>query len=157
MGQRIRAALLLLGAAAAFAGPGAADTWTNSTPGRADRAFYSTTSGGMQLQLGCFSRDTGLAFMLAGGATPLPEVGDLMVWIMLPDGRTGRYPMSGVDYLGGPENALIGQLLLGQQGMEFFAAGARISIDGPPGQEIFAAGMTGTSAARRDFARICGL
>ncbi|MEO0677254.1 MAG: hypothetical protein AAFZ02_06835 [Pseudomonadota bacterium] len=153
MFQRLLAALTCLVVTA----PAMADTWTSTTTGRSDRAFYATSVDGMTLQLGCFSQDRGLAFLLTGGETPLPEVSDLMIWIALPDGRTGRYPMDRVDYLGGAENALIGTLLLGQQGMDFFAAGASISIDGPPGQEIFRAGMTGTSAARQDFARICGL
>lgn len=148
-----------LAAAAVFlaAFPAGADTWTNDTAGRSDRAFYSTSVNGMELQLGCFSRAPGLSFVLRGGATALPNVSDLMIWIALPDGRTGRYPMANVDYLGGPENALIGTLQLGQQGMQFFAGGASLSIDGPPGQEIFRSGMGGTSAAARDFRSICGL
>lgn len=142
---------------AAIAAPAAADTWVNDTAGQSDRAFYTVVSDGLQLQLGCFGGANGLRFTLIGDTTALPEVSDLMVWIELPDGRTGRYPMTGVDYLGKEENALIGTLQLGQQGMDFFAAGSKISVDGPPGQEIFRSGMAGTSTARQDFARTCGL
>lgn len=151
---RLLAALAVLAGGAAAV---AADAWVNDTPGQPDRAFYTVTSEGMRLQLGCFGGARGLRFTLFGGAEALPEVSDLMVWIELPDGRTGRYPMSGIDHLGGEENALIGMLELGQQGMEFFAAGRELSVDGPPGQRIFRSGMTGTAAARRDFARTCGL
>lgn len=149
--------LIMAAAIAALAFPAAADTWVNDTADQSDRAFYTVASGGLQLQLGCFGGANGLRFTLIGGATALPEVSDLMVWIELPDGRTGRYPMMGVDYLGTAENALIGTLQLGQQGMDFFAAGSVISVDGPPGQQIFRSGMSGTSVARQDFARTCGL
>lgn len=141
---------------AGLATPITADTWVDDTAGQSDRAFYTVTSDGMRLQLGCFGGADGLRFTLIGGATTLPEVSDLMVWIELPDGRSGRYPMTGIDYLGGAENALIGTLKLGRQGMEFFAAGLELSVDGPPGQQIFRSGMTGTGVARQDFARTCG-
>lgn len=78
-----------------------------------------------------------------------------MVWIELQDGRTGRYPISNIEYLGRTENAMIGSLLLGQQGLNFFATGKEIFVDGPPGQEIFRSGMTWTAIARQDFARTC--
>ena len=149
--------LLALAALACLAAPAAADTWVDDTAGQSDRAFYTVTSDGMRLQLGCFGGADGLRFTLIGGATTLPEVSDLMVWIELPDGRTGRYPMTGVEYLGGSVNALIGTLQLGQQGMQFFAAGSELSVDGPPGQRIFRSGMTGTAGARQKFARTCGL
>jgi hypothetical protein len=156
-GDSVVRLLAALAALACVAAPAAADTWVEDTAGQSDRAFYTVTSNGMRLQLGCFGTAGGLRFTLIGGATTLPEVSDLMVWIELPDGRSGRYPMTGIDHLGGAENALIGTLQLGRQGMEFFAAGRELSIDGPPGQEIFRSGMTGTAAARQDFARTCGL
>jgi hypothetical protein len=122
----------------ALATPSVADRWVNLTPNQSDRAFYGVESDGMRLKLGCFRRDKSLGFTLIGGNTTLPNVANLMIWIELPNGRTGRYPMDDVQYLGGSENALIGKLQLGQQGKQFFASGRVLFIDGPPGNEIFA-------------------
>ncbi|MCV6593695.1 MAG: hypothetical protein OIF48_12125 [Silicimonas sp.] len=142
---------------AALAAPAAANIWFNESPNKTDRAYHAVVSNGVKLQLGCFRNAGDLDFLLISDTIALPDLTGLMIWIELPDGRTGRYPMSGIEYLGAGENALIGDLQLGRQGMEFFANGQAISIDGPPGREIFRAGMVGASIARQDFARTCGL
>ncbi len=139
--------------------PAAADTWRNQTEDRTDRAFWEVVVGDRSLSFGCFRGEQSLGMTFVGGAEQLPasarEAQGVMIWIELPDGRTGRYPMD-TEYLGGPENALIGTLQLGQQGIEFFAAGRELRISDPSGTELFVSGMTGTSAARQDFQRTCG-
>ena len=138
----------------------ASANWQNLSANQADRAFYSSVSGGRSLQLGCFRGANGLRMTLLGGSQALPKTVQsdtaVMVWIELPDGRTGRYPVD-TEYMGGGDNALLGTLMLGRQGMDFFAAGATLFITDTRGTELFRSGMKGTSTARKDFNSACGL
>ena len=138
--------------------PAFADTWTSSGSGQG--AFFASEKAGKRLMLGCFRGAQGLHMTLLGGRKPLPATvqrnTSVMVWIELPDGRTGRYPVD-TEYMGGADNALLGTLQLGRQGMEFFAAGRAIFVTDAKGTELFRSGMRGTSNARNAYRRTCGL
>ncbi|MFG6178660.1 hypothetical protein ACGTN6_15595 [Halomonas sp. THAF12] len=137
-----------------------AQDWVDSTPAQPDRAFYEARNGGKTLMLGCYRSQQHLSFTLLGGAEPLHASlrGEpaLLVWITLSDGRTGRYAID-TEYLGGGDNALIGKLMLGSEGKQFFAQGTELSISGSDAGTFFSTGLSGSARAMEDFRATCGL
>ncbi|MGR3761921.1 hypothetical protein ACUXV3_17615 [Roseobacteraceae bacterium NS-SX3] len=136
-----------------------AQDWAKTPTARSDGAFYQARDGGRTLQLGCYSGQPHLSFLLLGGAEPLHASlrGEpaLLVWIRLPDGRTGRYAID-TEYLGGGDNALIGTLILGSEGKQFFAQGTKLSISGADAGSFFTTGLSGSAKAMQDFQTTCG-
>lgn len=140
--------------------PAHAQNWADATAGQSDRAFHRVESGGQSLMLGCYPGQPYLSFLLLGGRQALhPSLRNdpsIMVWIQLPDGRTGRYPLD-TEYLGDAENALTGQLMLGTEGMQFFAAASSLWISAPDAGDFFKTGMSGSARAMQDFRATCGM
>ncbi|WP_394797308.1 hypothetical protein [Halomonas sp. B23F22_3] len=134
--------------------------WSKLPSARDDRVFYQAKSGEKSLMLGCFRGETDLSFTLIGGAVPLHESlhhqPSLIVWITLPDRRTGRYAID-TEYLGGLDNALVGRLVLGKEGKRFFAQGVEISISSAQAGVFFNTGLAGSARAMQDFREICRL
>ncbi|NAW35798.1 hypothetical protein [Halomonas alimentaria] len=137
-----------------------AQDWSKMSSARDDNIYYQTRSGDKSLMLGCLSGEDNLSFTLIGGDTPLHQSlhhnPSLIVWITLPDGRTGRYAID-TEYMGGMDNALIGRLLLGEEGKQFFAQGAEMEISSPQAGVFFRTGMIGSARAMQDFRTTCRL
>lgn len=78
----------------------------------------------------------------------------VMMWVMLPDGRTDRWPIDAVQE--GP--ALSGTLIVSDFNLDFFRNGQSFRIDAPLTGTVFLEGnMYGTGAARLAFLERCGI
>lgn len=137
-----------------------AQDWVKRSSVRSGGAFYEARDGGKTLMLGCYSGQSHLSFTLLGGTEPLHASlrGEpaLVVWITLDDGRTGRYAID-TEYLGGGDNALIGNLILGSEGKQFFAQGVELSVSGSDAGFFFTTGLSGSARAMQDFRATCGV
>ncbi|WP_152483830.1 hypothetical protein [Halomonas sp. THAF5a] len=137
-----------------------ADDWSLLPETQDDRVFYQAKSDEKSLILGCFSGQEALSFTLIGGEVPLNESlrhqPSIIVWITLPDRRTGRYAID-TEYLGGLDNALVGKLMLGEEGKQFFSQGMELSISSDRVGVFFNTGLAGSARAMQDFREVCRL
>lgn len=151
------AAVLVLGLAG-LAGHAHAADWQSGENGQSAWAMISGSKAGLRLSCNRGQRD--LTFVLTGGPFPgMKNVDDgkesMMMWIEMPDGRTGRHPIDGHYFA--PDRAFIGRFVVSNTVLDQFRSGSKLSLTAPTGAGIAAFGMTGTGKARGHFKQACRL
>lgn len=152
-----RMALLIIAGVMA-ATPVQAASWQSGEGNRG--AWTSIEDGKFRLQISCWPNESRFFFTLHGGPFAgmknLDDQNDsLMMWIELPDGRTGRHPIDG--HYVGYEKAFVGRFFVSDIVLEQFRQGAKLSLTAPTGASIADFGMKGTGKARGHFKQACGL
>lgn len=79
----------------------------------------------------------------------------MMMWIEMPDGRTARNPIDGHYYA--PENAFVGRFVVSEVVLQQFAGGKEMRFTTAKGNTLLTLPMKGSSKARADFRKACGL
>lgn len=150
---------LMSGIALSFlltSGPAGAAEWLS---GEGNRGAWSRINDGkFQLSISCWPDDPKFFFTLIGGPFDgMKNVDDgndsMMMWIELPDGRTGRHPIDG-NYFA-PDQAFVGRFFVSDLVLEEFRKGAKLSLTAATGATIAEFGMKGTGKARGHFKQAC--
>ncbi|MCV6585100.1 MAG: hypothetical protein OIF47_06160 [Marinibacterium sp.] len=145
-------------AALTSAGASGADTWHSDEGGRGASSYVE--KGRFQLMISCWPGNPEFFFTLYGGPFDgMKNIDDqtdsMMMWIELPDGRTGRHPIDGHYFA--PDQAFVGRFIVNDYVLEQFRQGAKLFFTAPTGADIVSFGMTGTGKARGHFKQACGI
>jgi hypothetical protein len=152
---RIAAVLSVFVASAAHA------DWTSRINPDGKGANAEAKAQGKTLNIGCakFMGDEMTLTLHGGPFEGMKNVddaeGSMMMWIEMPDGRTARHPIDGHYYA--PEKAFVGQFMVSDLVLEQFAGGKEMRFTTDKGNTLLTLPMKGSSKARADFRKACGL
>ncbi len=155
----MKSIVLLLTAIAIFGPNEARAEWQSGVgnDGRSASAVIASDRGVLTFGCAAFSND--LSLVLTGGPFPGLRNKDgeetVVVEIALPSGQRERIVVNGYFY--DPDKAFVGGITASAPLLDAFAGGTRIELSSSRETFIAAFTMKGTSRAREDFRRGCGL
>lgn len=154
--------IMSIAAALSVFAAGAVDAdWSSRIHPEGKGASAEAVADGKTLTISC-ARPVGeeMSLTLHGGPfAGMKNIDDaddsMMMWIEMPDGRTARNPIDGHYYA--PENAFVGRFIVSDVVLEQFAGGKEMRFTTDKGNMLLTLPMKGSSKARSDFRKACGL